>query len=48
MKTKKEFYKMAIRPTMPCASECWATKKHVQKTSATKMKMLRWNCNTVT
>jgi len=33
---------MAIRPIILYASKCWATKKHVQKMSATKMKTLRW------
>ena len=44
-KLKGKFYRTAIRHAMLYEAECWATKRqHVQKMSATEMRMLRWIC----
>jgi hypothetical protein len=44
-KLKGKFYRTAIRSTMMCDTECWATKgQHIQKMSVAEMRMLRWIC----
>mgnify|MGYP003703338597 CR=1 FL=1 len=35
---------MIIRQAMLYETECWATKKHVDKMSVVEMRMLRWMC----
>ena len=45
LRSKENFYKTAIRPTMLYGTECWAVKKqYVNKMNVVEMRMLRWMC----
>ena len=42
-KLKTKMYKTTIRPALTYRTKCWPIRKnHMQKMSATKMRLLKW------
>jgi len=47
IRLKGKLYRTAIRLAILYVTECWATKKHLEKMSIVEMRMLRWMCDKI-